>query len=368
MPLRSTTAATRGAHLRFRSGCVITIDANRVITEVNEETVALLGEPASTLLGQDISLHVAGKNGELFMIRALHEGDVYFAGLEEIVVRGQVFRVWSTAVPLWSNERIVGTRSTFLEFDETGDPSGDGATGDEMEALIRRILAAVAHDIRNPLAAIKGSAQLLGKAGDRGTDDREAGDIWVSGGEEMRARLAGIIGEQANRIEHVLHNFLVLASDASNRTGTVIVAEVLEQLQALIHGVAWSKGIELSVVVEPDLPAIAVDRNQLLNVILNLTENALRAAAKDGRVEIRAASAGEEILLSVTDDGPGLRPGEREQVFEPFFTTKRLGAGLGLTVSKKLVANVGGRIEVTSRPGRGCTFTVALPRSPAGAA
>jgi signal transduction histidine kinase len=99
-------------------------------------------------------------------------------------------------------------------------------------------------------------------------------------------------------------------------------------------------------------------------VLLNLVTNALQAIGHGGRVEIEVDGGPEQVSIAVIDDGPGISDEHIERIFEPFFTTKKEGhgTGLGLAVSRGIVEKLGGRIEVESRPGAGCTFCVVLPR------
>jgi len=102
-------------------------------------------------------------------------------------------------------------------------------------------------------------------------------------------------------------------------------------------------------------------RDQLVQVFLNLILNAVDATAKGGRIEIRADCTGEQLLVTIRDDGCGIGPEEAARVFQPYFTTKKHGTGLGLFVTRKLVIDHGGSIEFQSLPGSGTTFCVRLP-------
>lgn len=342
---------SRNVLARHRSSCVIETDPAGIVTGANEGVARFLGASADTLVGRHVRDLLAARDGELFTLRALREDNVYFAGVEEIVVRGAVHRVWSTVSPTRQHGGTTGVVWTFVEPAEAG---GEGTvTQQEREALIGRILAAVAHEIRNPLAAIKASAQLL-----ENNDEDDA----------TRSRLVSIINEQVERVEHVLHSFLLLSSHSRGTAGSVVLSEVLDEVRKQLHWVARSKEIELIVASDSDLPSVMADRADLLNVVVNLVRNALQSAPVNGRVELRAALVGDEVLLSVANDGPGLFAKQRDEMFDPAFATDTLSADIGLTISRRLVANHGGRIEVTSRPGKGYIFTVALPRTPAGVA
>jgi signal transduction histidine kinase len=113
--------------------------------------------------------------------------------------------------------------------------------------------------------------------------------------------------------------------------------------------------------VAEGLPAVSVDRDQMLQVLLNLVRNATEAMPRGGTLRLSARREGAEVLVSVSDTGPGIPPQDLPRVFEPYFTTKAGGTGLGLAIAERIVSEHGGRIEAASSPGQGATFTVRLP-------
>jgi signal transduction histidine kinase len=115
--------------------------------------------------------------------------------------------------------------------------------------------------------------------------------------------------------------------------------------------------------LELALPMVSVDRDQLLQVLHNLVRNGLEAVGGNGTVRVSARREGDGLAIAVSDDGPGIREEDLPRVFEPYFTTKEGGTGLGLAVAQRIVEEHGGRLEVSSSPGRGATFTVRLPRA-----
>src|SRR5262249_18718232 len=117
----------------------------------------------------------------------------------------------------------------------------------------------------------------------------------------------------------------------------------------------------LEVDVPPDLPPLYGVRDQLVQVFLNLLLNAGDATGKGGRIEVRAREGDGWLEITVRDDGPGIAPEDAARLFQPYFTTKKHGTGLGLFVTRKLVADHGGTVDFSSRPGEGTTFRVLLP-------
>ena len=120
-------------------------------------------------------------------------------------------------------------------------------------------------------------------------------------------------------------------------------------------------GVRIEREVAPDLPPVSVDRDQILQVLHNLVANALEAMPAGGTLRVAARREGPEVLVSVSDTGPGIRPEDLPSIFEPYFTTKEGGTGLGLAIAERIVREHGGRVEAASGPGPGATFTVRLP-------
>ena len=121
-----------------------------------------------------------------------------------------------------------------------------------------------------------------------------------------------------------------------------------------------ARGVRLDVDAPPDLPHVAVDRSQIERVIANLVTNAMRATPAGGTITVAAARRGDEVAISVTDTGAGIPRDYLPRIFEPFVQVPHAsggGAGLGLTISRRIVEAHGGRLTVQSEPGRGSTFT-----------
>jgi two-component system sensor histidine kinase HydH len=222
-------------------------------------------------------------------------------------------------------------------------------------AALGQMAAGLAHEVKNPLGAIKGAAQLLGDSPGRlDKSERE---------------FVGIILEEVERLDRVVGSVLDYARPSKGDLGSVDVnAVVLRTLTVLASDRAedWSVVPDLA----DDLPEARADAEHLRQVLINLIRNAVQAIGGVGRVWVasrvrrdRVGEAAAWIEISVRDEGPGIAPHVLEKLFLPFFTTKATGTGLGLAISQRVVEEMGGRIEVASRPGFGSTFTVVLPRA-----
>jgi signal transduction histidine kinase len=231
---------------------------------------------------------------------------------------------------------------------------------EERERLRDRLMAlgemaaAIAHEVKNPLAGIEVMAGVLKRQ--------------LVGSEDAQAILNDIINEakMANAIvQDVLEFVRPIRLEVERVSIHDVVADAIKMAES--HAPRGKTAIESE--VPTDLPRIQGDRHQLRQVVTNLLTNAFEALGGGGRVAIRVSQSVEDhgdaplpiVVLEVADDGPGVTPDVRERMFGPFFTTKPQGTGLGLAIVRKIVDAHDGRIDVESRPGTGARFRVTLP-------
>jgi signal transduction histidine kinase len=222
-------------------------------------------------------------------------------------------------------------------------------------AALGQMAAGLAHEVKNPLGAIKGAAQLLSEPEEGEPADPNA------------AEFLGIILEEVDRLDRVVGSVLDYARPSKGNPGAVDVNAVVRRtLQVLSSG--QQSDVDVAMELADDLPLVRADAEQLRQVLMNLIQNAFQATAVKGgdvslRTRLRPGSRGkpDSVEISVRDHGTGITPQVLKSLFVPFFTTKDKGTGLGLAISQRLVEEWGGRIEVVSQPGSGSTFTVVLP-------
>jgi len=231
-------------------------------------------------------------------------------------------------------------------------------------AALGQMAAGLAHEVKNPLGAIKGAAQLLSDPPDRSK---------LTGYEQ---EFVGIILEEVERLDRVVGSVLDYARPSKGELGAVDLNAVVRRTVAVL---ASDRAEECEIVTElsEPLPLVRADAEQLRQVLINLVRNAIQAMGSRGTVRVITAihaqpptpltssPAGEWVEVSVRDAGPGIAPQVLKNLFVPFFTTKDRGTGLGLAISQRVVEEMGGRIEVMSHPGDGATFTVLLPAAEA---
>lgn len=227
----------------------------------------------------------------------------------------------------------------------------------EKLAAIGQLASRIAHEIGTPLNVVRGRAEQLLQ---RGTL------------QEKEKELLGIIIAQIERITSFIRQLLTLARRPEPQMRLVQLNEIVRHVWEMIGERGHTSGVQVTLSLTEDLPPIWGDPDQLQQVVLNLSVNALQAVGVAGRVsmETRLQPNGdrigqEAVELVVADTGPGIRPEDLPHLFEPFFTTKSAmgGSGLGLAISREIVRNHHGDIRVESLPGHGTRFIVALPIS-----
>jgi two-component system, NtrC family, sensor histidine kinase HydH len=210
----------------------------------------------------------------------------------------------------------------------------------ERLAALGQLSAGLAHELRNPLGSIKGSADLLARS--------------ASQSDPMAKELAEIISAEVDRTNSLVTRFLDFARPLEPRKTLVDVTQVIEQA-------AGRAGVDIIRDYAPSLPQLAIDPELMEQVFLNLLTNAAQASPSGAPITVRTRAVGGQAEISVIDQGSGIPADKKETIFNPFVTTKQNGVGLGLAIVAKIVDGHGGKMSVESQPGRGSTFRVLLP-------
>jgi len=340
---------------------LLTTDPEGRITSFNPEAERITGLRAHEALGREVEEVIPGVCAEAIR----HSGDLRRSRVR-ISYRSSSGGSW------------LGVAAYVLRDDE-GRPSGhvvifqDVSDVVEMERELRRserlaavgeLSASMAHEIRNPLAAISGSIQMLQGEGGRRP--------------EQSQRLMEIVLRETDRLNRLLTEFLEYARPGPLRRESLLVEEVVAEVLAIYEG-SRSDGPAVDVSIEPGLQ-LGADPGLLRQLLWNLLLNAAQAMPQGGRIGIEAHASqtpqegpggsrndGLEagwIELGVHDGGPGIPAETLDRIFDPFFTTKPGGTGLGLATVHRIVEEHGGSIRVQSATGKGTSFHVRLPRGP----
>ena len=215
-------------------------------------------------------------------------------------------------------------------------------------ATIGQMAAGVVHELNEPLASILGFAQLCRKHPNLPAP--AAADLDKIVGATLHAR-------------EVVKKLMFFARERPPVHERVEPAQIIEEGVAFVEARAMKAGIQILRRVEPALPEVFGDPNQLIQVIVNLAVNAIQAMPRGGRLTVGASAEGDAVALVVEDDGDGMPPAVLERIFDPFFTTKGVGegTGLGLAVVHGIVTAHGGTIRARSEVGKGSRFEALFP-------
>ena len=322
------------------SGLIIINNAGRV-RSFNAGAATITGYALETIYNRPIA--------ELFPDMIVLEG-----GNFKTVARGE-----TCLVDKQGGQRPVGFTSSIVR-DVSGETHGllitfqDLTRLKEMEVQLKRadrlaaagqLAAGMAHEIRNPLASISGSVQLLMEDDKLEQDDR---------------RLMGIVVREAERLNALLTDFLVFARPAPPCLESVDVAELLDELVAMVAADERFRNIELQRDYKTELEWHC-DRSQLRQALWNLLVNGAEAMEHGGRLTCGLES--EVPAVFIEDTGPGIPDAIRDKVFDPFFTTKHSGTGLGLATVHAIVDAHHGRLDLIKAAGGGERFVIFMPGS-----
>jgi signal transduction histidine kinase len=230
----------------------------------------------------------------------------------------------------------------------------------ETYAEFAALVGGLAHEIRNPLSTIRLNMELL-------AEDFENTDPASPTKQRDRRAKAKIdlVRQECDRLQKLLGDFLDFARQESLTLEPGSLNAEIEQLLDFFSIRAKEAGVEIVRYLDPELPAVRLDRETFRSAVLNLLLNAVQAMeGAGGQLVVRTRPAGLGVLLELIDTGPGMDAETLGKVFGAFYTTKQGGSGLGLPTARKIVEAHGGTIDVESAPGRGTKVTIWLPAPP----
>jgi signal transduction histidine kinase len=328
------------------------VDEAGTLRFLNVQLARFLQVPRSAVIGKTIFELLRNtaldRPTRRFMLRVLRELPMRrrFHG-EYTNSEGKILRVSVTQAETLDGDYLISVRdvSEYKLIEQT-------AFQNDKLAMLGKIAAAIAHEIRNPLTAIRGFIQLL---------DPHMKEI----GKQEYVR---IILSEIDRANNIIFEFLNSSKPTAPLKQIVSVDSLLRESILLTESEANMKGCELHCeIFDPDM-TVAVDVKQIKQVLLNMIRNALDAIqeagdGRKGRIDISARREGLNVLITIRDNGKGMDRETLSRLFDPFFTTKQDGTGLGLSVSYRIINNHGGSIAVDSTPGEGTEFSIYLPHS-----
>ncbi len=333
---------------------IVTLDLDGKIVSLNRVAQRIIGATAEQI--QDKSWRET-TFGEIKGLETFFSAPTStFGGLsQELEITrqdGQSIPIGINLTPMKSSEgRLVGLVGIFQDLTERKKTEVRLRQADRL-ATAGQLAAGLAHEVRNPLAAISGCIELMKEEG------------------TARLQLLDIVLREAERLKLVTGQFLdfakpTLASQKRCNLG-VLVAEAVSLLEKSCDS---AHPVTFSVETEAEEVMVAGDPDQLKQALWNLGLNAIQAMQMGGQISFAIRRHGSTdgdgwVAIELTDTGRGIPPGEIERIFDPFYTTRPGGTGLGLAITQKIIDNLGGRIEVTSQEGGGSTFRVLLKQAP----
>lgn len=321
---------------------IITVDAENRVTSFNRAAEVITGYRSGEILGRELSRAFPGLETPL-----LHDGRRHTAAIPR--KSGETIPVGYSCSRLNapdSNEN--GYVYTLQDLSQIKKMEAQVQQAEKM-ATIGEMAAGIAHELRNPLAAISGAVQLL---------DRESQE------DSINKRLFDIILRESDRLDATIHEFLLFSKPvAPKKEWFSLRALAREAVETLSQDPEWDPTLILDLEIAPDLECWGdpqLVRQVLLNLIAN-SANACRNMAK-GRILLRAGEIAEAaMVLEIVDNGHGIPEDFREKIFEPFFTTRETGTGLGLAIVRQIVHSHDGQISLRGCQPQGTIFSVRLP-------
>jgi signal transduction histidine kinase len=243
------------------------------------------------------------------------------------------------------SQKYRRTAEQLAEANVTIQHAEEAVRRSDRLAALGQLSAGLAHELRNPLGTIKGSAEMLAKS--------------VSAENEVAREVAGFIASEVDRANSLITRFLQFARPLQVRLERADLAHTLDRAIAEVEREA--PGISIYRNYAPEIPPFPFDAELMERVFYNLALNAAQATVPGGAVTVKTRAAGGRAEIAVIDRGVGIDPKQADSIFNPFFTTKPQGVGLGLAIVAKIVDEHGGKIAVESEPGKGSVFRVLLP-------
>jgi two-component system, sporulation sensor kinase A len=333
-----------------QAAIVATTDVTGRITYVNDKFCEISKYSRDELLGQDHRIINSAYHPKEFikgLWQTIANGGIWRGELRNRAKDGSFYWVDTTIVP-FLDERGKPYQYMAIRSDITVRKRSEARLR-EQESLARlgEMAAVVAHEVKNPLAGIRGSLQVIG-----GRMPEQSRDRMV---------LHDIIG-RLDSLNNIVEDLLVFARPREPKLAPVPVEQLLQNTAALLKKDPAHAGTQVDICSSPVV--IQADAGQLQVVLVNLLLNAAQATRNEGHVRVDVTAGNGMCRIEIADNGPGIPADVRERIFEPFFTTKHRGTGLGLPTAKRVIERHRGSIGIECPPSGGTIVTVALPIDP----
>jgi len=331
---------------------IVTIDPEMRVTSWNQAAEMIYGWTADEIVGRSSRR----------LLPPEPEAAADFDRVDQIVRAGQAVRDHEV-VRMHKDGRRLDVRITrWPIFDAAGNFLGstgivrDVSVLKEMEAklveaerlaAVGELAASIAHEIKNPLAGIRGACELLS-------------DVFPE--DDPRRELSGEVHRQIDRLDRTLRDLLLFSRPPATRPEPVDIHAVIEHVLPVLLVDSRVRGIVVERRYADPMPEIPLDPQQMEQVFFNVLLNALQAMDFEGTLTVATEVDGGEVRVKIRDTGPGIPAEIAEKIFKPFFTTRSKGTGLGLAIVRNIVRAHGGRIQADTAPEGGAEVVLSLPR------
>ena len=338
--------------VRNSADAILTLDSNERITSWNKGAEEVFGYSEVEMLGRSLEVLVPEDLKEQKELEGISsatrlEGYLRSYQTRRITKDGRLIDVIFTRTAIRDgNGNVIGFSSVIK--DVTGQKLMERHLA-QMEKLsaIGELSAGLAHEIKNPLAGIKGAIEII----------RDG----LTGDHPNRLILGDVLTE-VTRIDRIVMNLLSYAKPRKPEFTTLDLVALVKQVIALLDSLADAKKIQLALNSKSETALLYADENGLKQLFMNLLLNSIEATPRGGRVEVLIEEVPDsKINIWVSDNGSGISSEKLSKIFQPFFTTKKAGTGLGLATCKRIVSDHGGEIRVESELKKGTRFSIEFP-------
>jgi two-component system, NtrC family, sensor histidine kinase PilS len=345
-------ASTQLADLQAFNQHVIDSLTSGLATTDMEGRLLTFNRAAESITGLRADDAVGGQVAEVLQI----PGALTLRRQEYVFTRGdgRHIEIGITSAPLITPRGESGFLYTFQDVTELKKRDREARVQQRL-AAVGEMAAGIAHEIRNPLASMAGSIQIL------------RDELPLT---EEQSQLMNIVLRESDRLNETIRNFLAFARPQRRAVIDLDVGQIVADAARLLRNNADVTERHAIVVDVPARPVtLRADEAQIRQIVWNLATNGLRAMPEGGtlRLAARGGDAGQEVVIAVQDDGVGIAPEDLDGIFQPFRGGFARGTGLGLSIVHRIATDYGGEVRVASQQGKGTTVEVALPAAPADA-
>lgn len=330
---------------KYNPDAIISLDKTGYIVSVNPAAEQITGYSAQELNDFHFTdlFHFEDVGRAQHWFQRFMIGESVDCGEIRVVCKdGSLVDLVMTPAPIIIRQTLVGCYVMVKDITEQ-KRKDELLRKSEKLSVVGQLAAGVAHEIRNPLTALKGFVKLMMHS------------------DPQFPKYLAIMKEELDRIELIVSELLLLSKPQSLQLRRTDLRDLVEEVQTLIDTQAIMKNIEIHLMAEGGPFTVQCDPNQIKQVIINFLKNAIEAMSREGIIIISLSQDSDQVTLRIVDQGCGIPEDKLPRLGEPFFTTKEGGTGLGLMVSQKIIEHHSGRMSIMSRLNHGTTVEVSLP-------